>query len=333
MEIIIPKESLLYNGFYCIPNNEYVVVSPEGIFKNTHTGNLVKVGTDLAGYSKIFVRDSTNKYHGYIAHRLLALTFIGRPSRHLDKDYDELEVNHKDGIKENNALTNLEWVTPKENIHHALSTGLMSGKRVLAKHILSGEVLHFNNITECSKLFNLNIMRLSRHLRSAKNGTLTKNWYVFKYEDDYLWPELVGTKLQQNTWDTVYGMWYAKNINDGVVLYNDTLSNLCSFVNLKYDTIRDKVSTNGKEVTFNSWVIWYDDTPLVSAIRTLAARKLPEGIRPAIKIRCTNVVTGEINILDSMNKAAIYLNTVASTIKRAIVNKDGMCKDFKLEYV
>ena len=84
-------------------------------------------------------------------------------------------------------------------------------------------------------------------------------------------------------------------------------------------------------MVFKDWIVWYDDTPLVSAVRTLASRKLPEGIRTSIKIKCTNIKSNEIIIFDSINKTATYLNIASATLTRIMNSKDGIYKQFKLE--
>lgn len=50
-------------------------------------------------------------------HRLVAEVFIPNPN-------DKSEVNHCDGHKLNNYVSNLDWVTPSENMQHAYGTGL-----------------------------------------------------------------------------------------------------------------------------------------------------------------------------------------------------------------
>ena len=50
-------------------------------------------------------------------HRLVLETFVGLC-------LENLQCNHKDGIKTNNFLSNLEWVTVSENHIHAYKTGL-----------------------------------------------------------------------------------------------------------------------------------------------------------------------------------------------------------------
>ena len=66
--------------------------------------------TDGGGhrYSRVNIEGKTR----YV-HRLVAVAFLGEPP------HEKAEVNHKDFNKRNNALENLEWVTPKENIAHA----------------------------------------------------------------------------------------------------------------------------------------------------------------------------------------------------------------------
>ncbi len=57
-------------------------------------------------------------------HRLIAQTFIPNPNGYS-------VVNHKDGNKQNNDVSNLEWCTYSYNNLHAYATGLKKGKRKL----------------------------------------------------------------------------------------------------------------------------------------------------------------------------------------------------------
>lgn len=80
--------------------------------------------------SKWLVGDFSSSYHRYtlktdcgslkvLAHRLVLKTF--NPIENMDN----LEVNHIDGNKLNNLVSNLEWVTRKENMIHAKENGLL----------------------------------------------------------------------------------------------------------------------------------------------------------------------------------------------------------------
>lgn len=66
-----------------------------------------------------------SKVYKYQIHRLLAIIFIPNPN-------NLKEVNHIDGNPLNNDLTNLEWVTHKQNIQHAWDNNLFKNRHACA---------------------------------------------------------------------------------------------------------------------------------------------------------------------------------------------------------
>lgn len=89
---------------------------------------------------------STTSRRFYLVHRLVATAFIPNPK-------NKPTVNHKDGVKSNCHITNLEWVTGKENAIHAGQTGL----------------LRYGNTHHLTKLTSLDIQQI-RHLLTQNNS-------------------------------------------------------------------------------------------------------------------------------------------------------------------
>lgn len=65
---------------------------------------------------------SERKARPMYVHRLVALAFLPNPD-------DLPQVNHKDGDKANNAVTNLEWCSKSDNCQHAIDEGLYEQAR------------------------------------------------------------------------------------------------------------------------------------------------------------------------------------------------------------
>lgn len=102
----------------------YVTINNLGTKVYTKTGKFpiiyqqggylgIKVGTTQGSRNVM-------KFHNLRLHRLVVMAFIPNPN-------NLPEVNHKDGNKHNNCVTNLEWCTNLQNMRHAWSTGLIYG--------------------------------------------------------------------------------------------------------------------------------------------------------------------------------------------------------------
>lgn len=125
----------------------------------------------VTGYCQQILRKDGKQYMRY-THRLVAEAFIPNPD-HMP------EVNHKDGNKQNNAVSNLEWTNRSRNMRHAYRTGLRPTTRIAA-YTKTGEfVKAFDSEAEavefCGVSYNAGISNCLRGITKTAHG------YVWKY--------------------------------------------------------------------------------------------------------------------------------------------------------
>jgi hypothetical protein len=96
---------------------DYYDVSEYGVVTNKKNGRVLSVQKNRKGYHYAYVYVEEKRVNFRVS-RLVALVYVPNPK-------NLPEVNHKDGNKDNNHYTNLEWCTGEENREHSMKTGLI----------------------------------------------------------------------------------------------------------------------------------------------------------------------------------------------------------------
>jgi hypothetical protein len=97
--------------------DNYEIDENGNIFSSQYQ-RFLKTYSNGLGYQAIKLKNKKGRFQKYI-HRLVADCFLG--------GCGNLDVNHKDGDKSNNNVSNLEVVTKKQNQKHAFDNKLLKG--------------------------------------------------------------------------------------------------------------------------------------------------------------------------------------------------------------
>lgn len=133
-------------------------ISDLGQIKNIKTGHILKQFLrPNDGYLQVSLWNN-GKRKSFPIHRLVALNFLTT----IDNKY---YINHKNGIKTDNRVENLEWCSPSKNNYHAVHLKMVNCIPVKVVDLIDNKEYSFDSISQAASYFNIDKRNLARALK------------------------------------------------------------------------------------------------------------------------------------------------------------------------
>lgn len=187
----------------------YYWISTYGRVYNEKTGYIMNGHIVENGYVVVSFKNIYGKRIFYHVHRLVMLIFCPIQNAEL------FVVNHKDGVKTNNHISNLEWVTQQENIAHAFNTGLRKYGEYSSHSVFTNDQVH--QVCKCME-DGMNIYQLSHA--------------VFNRDPDQQIKSLCTNIYSKKFWIDISSNYHIENYRRNMIFSVPQIEHICKLLSM-----------------------------------------------------------------------------------------------------
>ena len=310
------KEVPGYNGLVC---------SEDGRFFDSITG--AEIEQAIGFFGNYYVINWAGET--VTCHRLLGMAWLPKP----ELDYELLQINHIDGNKLNNAVPNLEWVTPSQNRQHALEIGLAPRTAVLVKDLRSGEIIRYLSINECSRETGIPLATIHKYVNGEPK--IRRLFYIFIKEGSE-WPNFTENDIGKNP-EGLPTIVRLENPVTGIIHYGKTIASAAGIIGVRADTLYVWLkNNNGKDKLYHGWNVKFitDYSALEKTISNFRKKfNLKGGGRKQYGYRVTNLETNKTQDYASADELCMAIGTNRNNLRCIMSRLRGFWKNYRFEYL
>ena len=170
------KDVVGFEGFYKVSNRGNVhSVDRKDSMGRKWGGRTLRPSYDKGGYLHVCLYKNGKAKNKFI-HRLVAEAFISNPE-------NLPQINHRDEVKVNNNVSNLEWCTRKYNMNYGTRNERATQtqfKKVKAVNVENGEILAFNSAKEAHSKGYSSASRACRGAYTSGRGKLIGDGHLYR---------------------------------------------------------------------------------------------------------------------------------------------------------
>ncbi len=262
-----PVENIEYPGFFNVPGYN-LAISRDGRFVDLRLKRIREFKRHSQGYYVANIVIDKDNLDVIRRHRMLLLTFA------YDKDHANLLGNHKNGIKGDDAIENLEWVTPKGNVNHAIELGLWHKAVVFqVRCVFTGEVKELTYSKRTAESLNMHKDTLKTRLVDDDPTWVYpegKQYRTQDFEQNWVVPQDIDLALLRNGPKDLVCV---RNLETGEEFQFRTAREAAKLVGVKDAAMSTWLSDKTQQIQLGEWQVkcgfftpWREVTDLISEL-------------------------------------------------------------------